>query len=35
MGKSQSKISKEDMEFLQQKTSLDRTTIEVRLGVVG
>merc|ERR1719228_1920568 len=28
MGKSQSKISKEDMEFLQQKTSLDKNSIE-------
>ena len=30
MGKSQSKISKEDMDFLQQKTDLDKSTIEVR-----
>ena len=29
MGKSQSKISKDDMEFLQQKTGMDRTSIEV------
>jgi neurocalcin delta len=28
MGKSQSKISKEDMDFLQQKTDLDKSTIE-------
>ena len=33
MGKSQSKISKEDMDFLQQKTDLDKSTIEVRLLV--
>ena len=31
MGKSQSKISKEDMDFLQQKTDLDKSTIEVSL----
>ena len=29
MGKSQSKISKEDMEFLEHKTGLDKKSIEV------
>ena len=35
MGKSQSKISKEDMDFLQQKTDLDKSTIEVSLKKKG